>query len=217
MPKVILTYIDAPDWPPPTSDDPSSERPVAERTRACTLLVYQARRPVCPCQLCTRYVLVGEDARYSWSHTARSGHACHRRHPRKILTKENYLRTQKENQVQRISLVRMRLCKILNKSTKRLDNFHRRNCENERNGKFKRNQKKKKESKCWRVNQPDRSVVLCRLARGTDVERGTRRRVPASSRHLSCYTRTAPSPTAASFENSTPHCCCAKINNANLE
>lgn len=89
--KMILTYIDAQDWPPPTSDDLWSEQPVVERTRACTRLASQAKTLVCPCRSCTQYAaLGGEDAHYSWSHTASSGHICHRRHPKKTLTKENY-------------------------------------------------------------------------------------------------------------------------------
>lgn len=83
--KIILTYIDAQDWPPPTSDGLSSEQPVVERIHACTQLASQARTLVCLCRSCTRYAaLGGEDAHYSWSHTARRGHACHRRHPKNI-------------------------------------------------------------------------------------------------------------------------------------
>jgi len=89
--ETILTYIDAQDWPPPTSDDLSSEQPVVEHTRACTQFASQARTLVCPCRLCTQYAaLANEDAHYSWSHTASSGHICHRRHPKKTLTKGNY-------------------------------------------------------------------------------------------------------------------------------
>lgn len=94
MPKEgMLTYIDAPDWPRPTSDGLWSERPVVERTRAYTPPAFRARTLVCQCRSCTRYAaLGGEDAHYSWSHTARSSHACHRRHPRKTLSREYYLK-----------------------------------------------------------------------------------------------------------------------------
>ena len=88
--KMSLTYIDAQDWLPPTSEGLSSEQPVVERIHACTQLASQARTLVCPCRSCTRYAaLGGEDAHYSWSHTVRRSHACHRRHP-KTFTKRNY-------------------------------------------------------------------------------------------------------------------------------
>lgn len=92
MPKKIssLTYIDAPDWLQPTSDDLWSEQPVVECTHAYTLPAFRAKTLAYPCRSCTRYAaLGGGDAHYSWSHTARSSHACHRRHPRKTLPKQN--------------------------------------------------------------------------------------------------------------------------------
>lgn len=89
----MLTYTDAQCWPPPTSGGLSNEQLAVERTRACTPLSFQAMRPACPCRSCTRYAaLGGADARYSWSHTARSSHACHRHHPRKTFPKERLLK-----------------------------------------------------------------------------------------------------------------------------
>lgn len=89
----MLTYTDAPCLPPPTSGGLSSEQLAVERTRACTQLSFQAMIPACPCRSCTRYAALGDaDARYSWSHTARSSHACHRHHPRKTLPNERLLK-----------------------------------------------------------------------------------------------------------------------------
>lgn len=87
-----LTYIDAQDWPLPICDL-SSEQPVVERIRAYTRLAFQAKTLVCPCRSYIRYAALGdEDARYSWSRTARSGHACHRRHPKKNINQQKLLK-----------------------------------------------------------------------------------------------------------------------------
>lgn len=83
----MLTYTDGQCSLPPISGDLWNEQPVVGRTRACTQLSFLAMIPACPCRLCTRCaVLEGADARCSWSHTARSSHACHRHHPRKTFS-----------------------------------------------------------------------------------------------------------------------------------
>lgn len=90
----MLTCTDAQYSLLPISDGLWNERPVVERTRACTQPSFQAMIPACPCRSCTQYAaLEGGDARYSWSHTARSSHACHRHHPRKTFSKERITKT----------------------------------------------------------------------------------------------------------------------------
>ena len=92
----MLTYTDAQYSLPPISGGLWNEQPVVERTRACIQLSFQAMIPACPCQSYTQCVaLEGADAHYSWSHTARSSHACHRHHPRKTFPKERLLRQRK--------------------------------------------------------------------------------------------------------------------------
>lgn len=90
---IMLTYTDAQYLPPPISGGLWNEQPVVERTRVCIQLSFQAMIPACPCRSYTQYAaLEGGDARYSWSHTARSSHACHRHHPRKTFSKERLLK-----------------------------------------------------------------------------------------------------------------------------
>lgn len=94
----MLTYTDAQYLPLPISDGLWNEQPVVERTRVCIQLSFQAMIPACPCRSYTQYAaLEGGDARYSWSHTARSSHACHRHHPRKTFSKEKLLKTGEGN------------------------------------------------------------------------------------------------------------------------
>lgn len=93
-----LTYIDVQGLLLPTFDDLSNELLEVEHTRVYTLLVFQAKRLACLYQSCKRCVALGdEDERYLWSHTARSSHACHRRHPRKTLPKRKITNGRKES------------------------------------------------------------------------------------------------------------------------